>query len=179
MKRLVLAVVVCLIAICSVPTRSWADGTTYQVNQIVGAGSVTGFIKTDGTIGTLSAANIKDWNLVLTDSASTFDLLGPTSGLNSQLDLSGNSLTGSATNLLFDFGQAGFLSFHTSLFGGWGINFYALNTVGSQLTAGGSLESTPGSGVLGLGAVPEPSSLLLLGAGLLALTLASKRVLVS
>jgi hypothetical protein len=40
-----------------------ASPITYSVNQTVGAGSVSGFIETDGTIGTLTTANILNWNL--------------------------------------------------------------------------------------------------------------------
>ena len=38
----------------------------YNLNRTIGAGTVTGFIETDGTIGVLSTANITDWILTLT-----------------------------------------------------------------------------------------------------------------
>lgn len=44
-----------------------AADITYHVNQAVGAGGVTGFIETDGTIGVLDLSDILDWNLVSTD----------------------------------------------------------------------------------------------------------------
>jgi hypothetical protein len=54
---------------------------------MVGAGGVTGFIETDGTAGTLSDGNILDWNLLLNNGTTTFSLLGPLSGNNSQVDI--------------------------------------------------------------------------------------------
>ena len=39
---------------------------TYQVNRRIGAGTVTGFITTDGTLGVIDDVNIIDWELTLT-----------------------------------------------------------------------------------------------------------------
>jgi hypothetical protein len=80
---------------------------TYYVNQTVGSGSLTGDIVTDGTLGTLSANNIVDWNLLLNaGSGATYQLTGPSllSGGNSGLSpgvVVGLSAT--STQLLFNF----------------------------------------------------------------------------
>lgn len=39
---------------------------TYNVNRTIGAGSVTGFFETNGTIGALSTADFLDWSLTVT-----------------------------------------------------------------------------------------------------------------
>ena len=53
----------------------------YNTSQTIGAGGVTGFIETDGTIGTLNTGNILDWDLLVNTGVSTFDLVGPLSAL--------------------------------------------------------------------------------------------------
>lgn len=81
-----------------------ASPITYLVYQTVGAGSVTGFIETDGTIGVLGNGNILNWNLVLNDgTAPAFDLLGPLSASNSVVGIAGADLTATATQLSFNF----------------------------------------------------------------------------
>src|ERR1700686_4708189 len=80
MKKL-LGPIVTVMMMCGLAGTSWA--TLYNVNDTVGAGSVTGFIQTDGDLGVLAQADITDWHLVLNDGTSTFDLFGPASGNNS------------------------------------------------------------------------------------------------
>ena len=75
------------------PTAAKAD-ITYAVDETVGAGSATGFITTNGTIGTLDTADILDWNLTLNDGTNPpVDLEGPASGNNSLVFLIGSDLT--------------------------------------------------------------------------------------
>jgi hypothetical protein len=81
-----------------------AASITYDVNQIIGAGSVTGDIVTDGTIGPLNPySNFVDWNLLWKVGTTTFDLLGPLSGSNSELESVNPALSATPTQLLFDF----------------------------------------------------------------------------
>jgi hypothetical protein len=75
----------------------------YDVSRTVGTGTATGFITTDGNTGTLVAADIKDWNILMTVGATTFDLTGPLSGNDSVLYFQGADLTATSTNLLFNF----------------------------------------------------------------------------
>jgi hypothetical protein len=98
------------------PSLLRADNITYNIDQTVGAGSVTGTITTDGTIGALNtggvtdgsvgvAGNIVAVNLVLNDGMNTEPLSG---GIFSS---AGSDLVASATDLTFDFGapDAGYL----------------------------------------------------------------------
>ena len=84
---------------------------TYDVDQTVGIGSVKGFIETDGTTGVLGASNILNWNLLLNDSSTTFDLTGPLSGNDSTLTILdgplSSDLTASSTQLTFNFADTG------------------------------------------------------------------------
>jgi hypothetical protein len=121
MNKLILT---CLAAIAgcfaSVASPCLASSITYSVDLTVGAGSVTGDIITDGTVGVLNClgcgrSNILDWNLVLNDSTTlcgrgqpcTIGLFGPNGidgidGYQEDIDLADN-LSATATQLLFDF----------------------------------------------------------------------------
>ena len=86
-----------------------SGATTYTVQRTVDVGTVTGTIETDGTLGTLFAANILDWDLVVDDGVGSFRLVGPLSGENSQVAVGFEpGLSATATDLLFDFSGAGF-----------------------------------------------------------------------
>lgn len=168
---------------------------TYDVNLTIGAGSVTGDIVTDGTIGGLVAANIVDWNLLLNDGTYTFDLLGPLSGANSGQYGGTVDLSATTTQLLFDFGGSA-----SAFYFDWGIDSGEIglsqavlcfgsgldSCVGGGLGSGDSIElsgdyfspggysdtqftSLSGTGVIGAStgsSTPEPSTLAFLGAGL-------------
>src|SRR4029077_5290010 len=82
---------------------SWA--TLYNVNDAVGAGSVTGTIQTDGDIGALTTADIINWNLHLNDGTNTFDLVGPPSASDATTVV-GTSFTATASGLFFDFSSS-------------------------------------------------------------------------
>jgi hypothetical protein len=117
------------VVLCSAAT------ITYDVNRTIGAGSVTGFVETDGTIGVLSASNILDWNLVLNEGTNpTFDILGPLSGSNSVVGVVGADLSATATQLLFNFSgtDSGYALFqHPSLFAG--SDFWCFSTASRKL----------------------------------------------
>ena len=71
----------------------------YYVNQTIGAGGVTGYIETDGTMGVLGPANVLGWDLQLNDGTSTWNL--PTTG--TFFPFTGSDLSATATQLLFNF----------------------------------------------------------------------------
>ncbi len=75
------------------------------VNDTVGAGTVTGTITTDGTLGILHTANIIDWDLVLKNGfGTTLDLTGPSAAAPVEgADVVGSDLTASAQSLSFNF----------------------------------------------------------------------------
>lgn len=152
--------------------------TTFSVNNAVGGGSVSGTIVTDGTIGVLGTSNIIDWNLFLDDGSSTFDLLGPLSGNNSEILLMGPDFSATSSQLLFNFSGSGLVLFQNPTIGS-GVNYFCLETDTSCTLspAGESLNVTSGvnqftslSGVQVVGVAdttgaPEPASVGLLALG--------------
>ena len=154
-----------------------ANATVYNVNGVVGTGGVTGFIQTDGTIGTLADANIVDWNLSLTtDGINALDLLGPLSGNNSQELIVGAGLSATASGLFFDFslpGATNYLLIQNPAIGS-GTNFLCLNACAASVAIGVGDERASVSnltGVRDIGVVPLPATLPLLTTGLGALGL--------
>lgn len=157
-----------------------AGNVTYTVDLTgIGAGGVTGTIVTDGTIGTLGLLEILDWNLLLNDGTTTFDLEGPLSGDNSALDLQGNSLSGTPTQLLYNFGVSGFDLFQSPTIGS-GMDYFCLDSSGGCGNAGndvvlindtdgiqvsGTITGTQVVGTVNASTAPEPGTLVLLGLG--------------
>jgi hypothetical protein len=167
-------------AVVSCATASFA-ATIYTLNNTIGAGGVTGTIETNGTIGTLVATDITDWNIVIDDGTNTFNLLGPSSGNNSQLFMSaGAAISATSTDLLFDFsGFTGGVLFQNPFIGS-SQNWYAFEDQADGIGTGvlgsenlrvgsGTLTSEIRSGVSVIASVeqpiPEPSAALLFGMG--------------
>ncbi|NKB58712.1 MAG: PEP-CTERM sorting domain-containing protein [Alphaproteobacteria bacterium] len=166
-----------------------AQAILYNVDQTIGIGGVTGTISTDGTIGILGNGNISDWNLVLDDGVSTFNLLGDGSGGdNSNVLVIGGNFSATATDLLFNFDGAGFALFQNPDTGS-GINFWCLegtfacdvtpNTQSVGLQAATLVAAQAGIVTIGsVGrniAVSEPGTLALLSVGLLGMGIARVR----
>src|SRR5579862_524785 len=158
-----------------------AHATTvyYNVDLTIGAGTVTGFIGTDGTLGTLTPSNFVDWSLTITDGVDTPDTL---TGANSSVTILGTAQSATASAILFDFstppnsyfffernsGPADFVCFGPGGAGGYqgacanGIagNVESLALNGTNLSTG----ALTGSQAI---ATPEPSAVILVGSGLL------------
>ena len=85
-----------------------ASPITYAVDRSIAAGTVVGFIQTDGTSGILSISNIIDWQFTL----SSPNLWGPSPvdiDFASQVasSVAGTGLSATATELVFDFSNTG------------------------------------------------------------------------
>ena len=151
----------------------------YNVNHAIGAGSINGFVQTNGTLGVLSSADIINWNLNL----SAPNLVGgPNVNINfgnqTQTLLSGATTTATPTSLIFDMSGGSGIGFFL-LQGGIASSsdFWILETalagwtgsgVGEHIgfnTDGTTVAQTtihPGNFVFGT-SVPEPGHAVLLG----------------
>ena|SRR5579863_4523841 len=158
---------------------------TYDVNLTIGvSATVTGEIVTDGTIGALGPDSVLDWNLLLNDGTSTFDLLGPLSGANSSIGFgdsfdtgAGVNWTATATQMLYNYsaGDDSWLYFDNSTENNI-VDFSTADIEGYSYAEllrvnNGPFYSTSLSGIQVLGtassssSAPEPSTLVLLTAG--------------
>ena len=154
----------------------------YNVNLTIGAGTVTGFLETDGTIGTLTAANFLDWSLKITDGVDTPDTL---TGANSAVTLQGSLVTATLNAILFNFsgplsgsyfyiertsGPADFVCFGPG--GGGSYQHTCASNAGGYVESlslnGTNLYLGPLTGTQAI-ATPEPGSDLLLAGGLMGL----------
>lgn len=173
-----------------------AGDITYTVDQTVGTGNLTGLMTTDGTIGTLSSSDIVDWNLTLNDGhGDMFDLTTANSqaGCNSCVQ---GDLTASSSDLMFNFSgptEEFFFSSTPALIPVNGVNELCYDSgTNCAIPAGIDLYDVAGAlpcasygcSVAETGTqiiasdgtpTPEPSSFLLLGAGMLALVGAGRR----
>jgi hypothetical protein len=181
------------ISILATPIAGMAANITYTVNEAVGPGSVTGFITTDGAIGTLATSDLLNWNLTLKDgSGGLFVLGGPGSGGNSGEIVEGADLTATASQLLYNYSDAdmGLLLFETPTPGTNGpfLCYTSSLDCSADSSTGISLATEPGetltvdSPITGTGAIaaigtvtPEPSSLLLLASGMCGLFAVARR----
>lgn len=118
----------CIATVALMLMSGVAHAITYSVNRTIGAGSVTGYIETDGTLGLLSSGNITDWAFTL----SAPNLAGGSPDLIEfatppQLTvISGLGTTATASQILFDFNIGGsFIGFQ-----GASTNFWCLDTLG-------------------------------------------------
>src|SRR3569832_2539906 len=85
----------------------------FDVNRAIGAGSVSGTIETDGTIGGLSTTSIIDWNLAIDDG----DGIGPfvLTSANSLRQIVCNLLSATANSIVFYFaGSSGYALFQNA-----------------------------------------------------------------
>lgn len=163
--------------------RASAADITYTVNDVVGAGSVTGTITTDARIGTLSTADILEFNLTLNDGTGIATL---TDFGDAAAFIQGNDVTATATQLLFDFtADNSYLAFFDTFSCSppeWLLNSNLATFIPCNGTpqdseglsavlpdGSGTYSSESGNVVFAsvtTSAAPEPSSLLLLGLGL-------------
>lgn len=180
--RLLLSTVFASFLLCS---PAFAASITYTVNQNFPGLSAQGTITTDGNLGTLTSADILNYDLtVSTDLISASFTQG---GSFPPAEVSGTDLTATASGLFYDFSGASsffslgapgdtFLCFGND--GGCG----AGSGTGVQIGISGIFADSPTqSGVeqiAATSAVPEPSSIALLALGLFGAAGAMRRRLV-
>ena len=161
------------LVLCSVVAH--ANAITYRVNRSIATATISGFITTDGSTGILSAANIIDWNLTLSDGTVSSQLTGPLSGNNSSVFVRGFDVAAFDNLLLFNFSgiDYGVLLFGQNRFGG--NHYYCDSTQPFECSPGETIapmkarsvfrnENIHGNVVIGV-ATPEPVTLTLVISG--------------
>jgi hypothetical protein len=179
--RKLLCIITALFVAIGAPKILRADSITYSIDQTLGAGSVTGTITTNGTIGILDLADLTGWNLVLYDGTNTVDMTQATS----TALINGNDLTASLTVLDFNYSGGGFApNYNDFTFNGngspngqlcytsgsncWGPTGVGVWDVGGDFYTSDYVVET-GNQVIAIASAPEPGtgSLMLIGIGFL------------
>jgi hypothetical protein len=184
MKNSQLPGAVCVGIVMVLASFSANASIIYNLNRSIGAGTITGFIETDGTIGVLASANITDWVLTLSAPylrGGTSDQIEFASATVSSI--TGSALSASATALTFDFSSSGNSYLYLQ---GNSSNYYGLETATGNLAVGTAAESIgrdsrfpnptytefvsrSGSVDIAQAVVPVPPAVWLFGSGLLGL----------
>jgi hypothetical protein len=159
-----------------------ASPITYDINQAIGGGSVTGTIQTDGATGTLGTTDFLAWSLDLNGVGATYHI----TDANSSVRVVGSDVTTTARNLFFNFSGSddGYLLFQQALFSG--MHYYCDATSKATCFQGASVTpqayTDPSFQNVALGgnqiiatAVPEPATLALFSVALAPLGFALRR----
>ena len=98
-----------MLGLSALPSQALATNITYGLSRTIGAGTVTGFIETDGTLGVLATANLVDWQLTLTSpslAGGSPQFIEKSNPNVFAAAISGSGVTASATDLYFDFSRS-------------------------------------------------------------------------
>ena len=160
----------------------------YNVNRIIGDGTVTGFIETDGTTGVLASVNITDWVLTLTApnlKGGSPDIIDFANNISSFVV--GSALSASSTALTFDFTIAN--GQNALYLQGSSGNYYCIQTeqrfceagsgekIGKDATTDSVTEFASQGQIIdfAVAAVPVPAAVWLFGSGLIGLIGVARR----
>jgi hypothetical protein len=122
----------------------------YNVDRAIGAGSINGFIETDGTVGVLNRQHILRWSLTLTSANLRNGPVDTISDSSGSVTIVGTAFTATATDLFFDF-DAG--SLNIAIFVGNSGNLWCMDAGGCGTLGPGDL-----MGVNSVGELAEKSS---------------------
>ena len=117
----------------------------YNVNRVIGGGSITGTIETDGTLGVLGNANVTGWSLTLSSpnlGTGPVDTISLATGSHTII---GTAFTATATELFFDF-DAG--PTNIAIFFGASGNLWCMDAGGCGTLGPGDLMGVNNSGLL-------------------------------
>lgn len=175
------------------PMSAHASSFVYNLDVALSGGTVTGTITTDANSGVIATTDIVDYSLMLNDGAHTLSLLGPLSGNNSQVLIGGSAVTATAAALSYDFAANPAYFVIQSPRVGALTNFFCLNDPVASCSIGGNsnvaakigadpiFQGAPIDGVgvfataAGPSPIPEPSTMALVGTGVLGLVGAVRR----
>jgi hypothetical protein len=146
---------------------------------------VIGTITTDGQAGTLGTSNFLGWNLTLNGNGASFTIAS--SDANAFIKVQGSDVFATLTEITFNFSAAdnGYLLFQDGAFSGmhyWcnaasaGDCFQGMSVIPESFNSSSAINvSASGTQVIASASVPEPSTLGLIGLGLLGLGAMARR----
>lgn len=174
---------------------------TYNVNRTIGGGSVSGFIVTNGALGTLSDANLVDWQLTvsapnLQGGPNSFIQMSNPGNNFLGVSISGTAVSATASDLYFNFGVGNdsFLVFYSLNNAATAISYWCLTAgpiscngetppsenigfdANGQSNAASEFRGQAGNvSIASVSAVPEPETYAMMLAGLGLLGFAARR----
>lgn len=168
-----------LVALLAGAASANAATITYDVDQIIGAGSVTGTVTTDGTIGPLAAGDFTAWSLLLTGAMGATFRLDPA---NSQVyeQTTDDDVVATKSKITFNFSGTdnGYLLFqegtvHLGQQYWCNATFSGIclqgKSVSSVVYPDSNFQNIAASGTQVIAGVPEPSTWFLMALGFAAL----------
>jgi hypothetical protein len=165
-----------------------AQATVYNFDRSVGAGTVSGFFETDGTLGTLTAGNFIDWSVTIFAANVNGGVATSSTGGSGSLFFS-SGVSATATDILFDFANSAIFYTYTLSGDFWciaggpggdnGCFASPAEVIGYNDFGGGAGQIANYSGLQSIAstvaAVPLPAGLPLLAVALSGLGLAARR----